>query len=237
MRIPAASTSTTPTVKDDNIAPTLVRLQSETLLRTGGAIDTLRITKLIVPRANYETVQELGAKLCERYMANALADSAEIKFNYDVETRRSAFRTKEDQVAILCTHPALGDALGLEYYQVNTVSLQSNGLGPLYRLALTGVHSPSLPRVESIYVYTDIAKHQAVGDAEAPLLGIIPVKGSFGERCYWSFNPLAYVGVNRSNVSSIRIMLRSETGEPVPFPKDSSSVICGLHFKRRKSAI
>ena len=107
----------------------------------------------------------------------------------------------------------------------------------LYRLSTVGKRTVRLPKTESIYIYSDVAKLQAVGDTEASLLGIVPVTGNFGERCHWAFNPPIYMGVNKANIEERRVTLRTESGDMVPFPKDCPSVICCLRFRRRKSPI
>ena len=141
---------------------------------------------------------------------------------------------------MLCVSKHLAVILGFETSLVDTTALaaiSTNLSSTMYRLWLVGALKARLSKTESIYVYTDIAKPQAVGDTEAPLLGIIPVTGNFGERCYWSFNPPIYMGVNKAYIDEVKVMLRSETGEAIPFPKDSPSVICSLRFRCRKSAI
>jgi hypothetical protein len=88
-----------------------------------------------------------------------------------------------------------------------------------------------------MFVYSDISKHQVVGDVDAPLLGIVPVSGAFGSYNHFGFSSPPFVGINKSHITEIRIFLMTDTGKPVAFLADSSSVICTLRFRRRKDTI
>ena len=88
----------------------------------------------------------------------------------------------------------------------------------------------------SIYVYTDIIKYQYVGDAKVPLLGVLPVQGSDGEQCYWSFQPPYYIPLSMTTLAAINMQLSDDTGEEIPFAKDGK-VVARLHFRRVRSML
>jgi hypothetical protein len=198
-----------------------------------------RLTKAIVtvPRGNYDTIQNLCEKICALFTSANKTPSTQLTFVYDVETRMCKFTVSNGTVAFLCDDEYLGSVLGLETRRVDASLLGTALPAKVYQLTLSSTRAAALSSTDAIYVYADIAKYQAVGDEEAPLLGIIPVIGRLGDRNHWSFNPLIYMGVNKTHISEIRMKLRTEAGEPVPFPRESPSVICCLRFRRRKSTI
>lgn len=96
----------------------------------------------------------------------------------------------------------------------------------------TAERAPQFENVPSMYIYTDIIQYQMVGDVKAPLLGVLPVKGSMNEQVFWNFNPPYYIPINRNSIPTIQIRLCTETGLPFPIAGDGK-VICRLHFRRR----
>jgi hypothetical protein len=102
----------------------------------------------------------------------------------------------------------------------------------VYGLGLVGTKTPRFDAVHSLYVYSDIVKEQRVGDAMAPLLEIVPVKGVPGNRIHYSVNPLTYLPVNRDYIDNINIVIMDEYGNPVVFPDDVENVVCRLRFRR-----
>ena len=208
----------------------------------GAQLQHLVMTSSVVPRGQYATVQDLGDKICEPFneTRRALNSTATLSFTYDVETQRGRFDLSSGAVVIIFESAYIPWNLGFESTEVNVSDLVFSGPWPArkaHTIGMLGTKPAKLPTIDSIYVYSDIAKFQAVGDTEAPLLGIVPVAGACGRRQHWTFNPLMYMGVTQSRLSEIRIMLRTEQGARVPFPPDSTSVVCCLHFRRRKSAI
>ena len=200
----------------------------------------------IVPRGQYATVDELGAKVCESFNRKryVLSDAARLSFEYDKERRTGRFTLSTSPVgAVVLLFPSarLPGYLGFETTEVPVTDLIFGGPWPSAVMHMIGMQgtkpAAQLSTIDSIYLYSSVSKYQAVGDTEAPLLGIIPVTGVCGQRQQWTFNPLLYVGVNQARLNEIRIMLRTEQGARVPFLADCSSVVCCLHFRRRKIAI
>ena len=87
--------------------------------------------------------------------------------------------------------------------------------------------------VDSIYVYSDIVELQMVGDTMAPLLGIVPLKTKkCGSRQFFTFTSPIYLPICKQQFSTIHIRLRTARGKPIPFPENSTNVVCMLHLRR-----
>jgi hypothetical protein len=91
-----------------------------------------------------------------------------------------------------------------------------------------------LAAVSNIYVYCDIVEPQIVGDTSVRLLKSIPVQGKFGDVIAKTFTNIQYVPVQKKSFEDMEVLLRSDTGEPVPFER--GKVIVTLHFKQQNSS-
>jgi hypothetical protein len=105
-----------------------------------------------------------------------------------------------------------------------------------YITPLLSKDKPVLDDFEIIYVYSDIASHQPVGNTEAPILGVLPAQGRYPEQSYWACSPAFYVPVAKSYVDTIEIQLNTDDGSPVPFV-GTGKVLVRLHFRRRNPFI
>ncbi len=98
-----------------------------------------------------------------------------------------------------------------------------------------------LQTISSLWVYSDITKRQRIGDAQVPLLGIIPVhRAPAGERTHYCVNPVHFLGLSRAYIDTITIKRASERGERIPFAKyagDDTNVVCCLRFRRCKAPL
>ena len=83
--------------------------------------------------------------------------------------------------------------------------------------------------VSTIYVYCDIVEPQVVGDTSAQLLKSIPVEGTFGDIITKTFTNIQYVPIQRKSFEDVEVLLRSDTGDPVPFER--GKVVTTLHFR------
>ncbi len=84
--------------------------------------------------------------------------------------------------------------------------------------------------MSTIYVYCDIVEPQIVGDTNAQLLKTIPVEGKFGDVIAKTFTNIQYVPIQTKSFENIEILLRNNTGEPVPFER--GKVVSALHFRQ-----
>ena len=84
--------------------------------------------------------------------------------------------------------------------------------------------------ISTIYVYNNIVQPQIVGDTSAKLLKTIPVEGKYGDVITKTFTNIQYVPIQTKSFEDMEILLRTDTGEPVPF--ESGKVVITLHFRQ-----
>jgi hypothetical protein len=82
----------------------------------------------------------------------------------------------------------------------------------------------------SIYTYCNIVQPQIVGDTSAQLLRSIPVEGKYGDIVTKTFTNIQYVPIQTKSFGDVKILLRNDTGDPVPFER--GKVIETLHFRQ-----
>ena len=85
----------------------------------------------------------------------------------------------------------------------------------------------------SLYVYSDLAEHQLVGDTSVALLRIVPVEGEVGTNVSRTYKQIQYVPARGGNRPTVEIDIRDDTGRPIPF--DGGRVVVILHLRRRRS--
>ena len=83
----------------------------------------------------------------------------------------------------------------------------------------------------SIYVYCNTVQPQLVGNTMVPLLRTIPVSGNSGDVITKTFTNIQYVPVQTKSFEDIEILLRTDTGDPVPFER--GKVIATLYFRKQ----
>ena len=87
----------------------------------------------------------------------------------------------------------------------------------------------------TFYVYTDIVQSQYVGDAHAPLLRTVDVDHSkVGGTVCRTYNSPHYVPVKVRDIETIKVDIRLDSGELVPF--ESGQVISKVHFRLKRSS-
>ena len=88
--------------------------------------------------------------------------------------------------------------------------------------------------VSTIYVYCDVVEPQVVGDTSVRLLESIPAQGKFGDVIAKTFTNIQYVPIQKKSFEDVEVLLRSDTGDPVPFERGKA--IITLHFKQQNSS-
>lgn len=83
-----------------------------------------------------------------------------------------------------------------------------------------------------MFVYSDNIEYQIVGDIQAPLLAVIPIRGEMKTQCYWACIPPFYLPVPKLEFDTLNIRICTDMGEDFPFPRNGK-VICRLHFRKR----
>lgn len=103
--------------------------------------------------------------------------------------------------------------------------------GPIKEMATSKF---SLTRcIQFLYVYSNIGENIRIGNAEAPLIGIVPFASnnknpSTNEK---NFKKPMYVAINRSHIQQIDVKIYDGAGQLVPFVKDSITSL-RLHIRR-----
>ena len=92
-------------------------------------------------------------------------------------------------------------------------------------------HVAELHSITSIYIYCNIVQPQIVGNTMVPLLRTIPVSGNSGDVITKTFTNIQYVPVQTKSFEDIEILLRTDTGDPVPFER--GKVIATLYFRKQ----
>ena len=84
---------------------------------------------------------------------------------------------------------------------------------------------------QTIYIYSDVVASQVVGDLRANLLRVIAPKGSHGDVISENFVHVFYNDVRVKSFNTVEILLRGDTGRPIPF--SGGVVEVTLHFKKK----
>ena len=88
-------------------------------------------------------------------------------------------------------------------------------------------------RVLNLYVYADIVERHPVGDTQANLLRIVPVKDKEGRIVSEEFAIPLYFGLSRSNFNTVNIFITDDNGYEVQF--EDATVQVTLHFDRTQT--
>jgi len=77
-----------------------------------------------------------------------------------------------------------------------------------------------------------VLEARIVGENLVPLLSILLVEGDSGDIVYRRYEKIHYHVIQKKNFSDIRISLRNDQGEVVPFGE--GKVLVTLHFRKRR---
>jgi hypothetical protein len=131
----------------------------------------------------------------------------------------------------------LSAKLGLENWTKGTP------LNALYRDEIAGTRCVDLDAgLSALYIYTDIADYQTVGNVAVPLLRAIPfdvnVAGqgdNVRTHAHWECTHPHYVRVRKHYFDTLEIDIRNDFGLPMPFIKGKTLV--KLHFRQVQSRL
>ena len=82
----------------------------------------------------------------------------------------------------------------------------------------------------AMFVYLNIASRVLVGNAFAPLLRTVPIRGDYGDIVSENFENVHYVPVATNEFDTLEIDLSFSSGDSIPFQSGRS--ICKLHFTK-----
>ena len=85
------------------------------------------------------------------------------------------------------------------------------------------------PSMHVIYIYCSVIKENLVGAQYSPLLRVVPTNGRHGRIIHVSFDNPQYIEVTYDRISSIKLTLCNDQGEPIKFT--AGKTICRLHFR------
>ena len=133
---------------------------------------------------------------------------------YDVDLKRGQFVTHGCEILLITELTSnLGDLLGHRQIRV-PCPCESH---EYYVLQGHGSAEPKLPRVNSLWIYSNITQNQQVGDFKVPLLGIIPSQSDGRKRVHYTVNPVHFQALNRNHISEINIQIADDRGKRIPF--------------------
>ena len=95
--------------------------------------------------------------------------------------------------------------------------------------------------MHAVYVYCSVIKEGLVGMQFMRLLRVVPTVGSQGRMIHLSFDNPQHTKVEFNRISSIKLTLCNDWGEPIKFT--AGKAVCRLHFRpkyrplRRKGAV
>lgn len=222
-----------------------------------------------IPKATFRSIADLCQYLCDRLNEHTesycefmkLKDSKLFTFEINARTGFVTFNCQkipladiwlivkepyllQHRLGILPAHATNGEEHYFSEDQIRKVSekADSNFIF-LYEFPARGKILASLENPPAIYVYTDIAKHQLVGDSSAQLLAIVPTSRTptaiseedSDAHTYHVENPPYYIPLETNSFSRIEIQLRTDWGMPFPFQGNPNNrAVCRLNFRRRQ---
>ena len=86
---------------------------------------------------------------------------------------------------------------------------------------------------QTMYMYSDLVESHVVGDTLANVLHILVPRGQPGDVVAEEIKLPTYHRLRTTVFSSVKVNIRGDTGEPIPFA--SGNVRVTLHFRRRAS--
>lgn len=85
---------------------------------------------------------------------------------------------------------------------------------------------------ELLYIYSDLVKPDPFNDMMSRILTSFQTFNQPGEMITFAPNPRQYKSLDKSNITTFKILIASDRGERVPFQRGPS--VLTLHFRRRK---
>ena len=187
----------------------------------GGA----RTHRLVLPEGYYPTptslIRGLEKLLKETRHSQVRPLSKALSISFDENTRKYLVALTMEKTVVTFSDQ-LKRMLGLRYSMI-TGPANMIGVGD------EDIHAD----IPTLYVYSDLVEPRVVGDVRAPLLRIIPSRGSYGDHVDQTFQHVEYLPCRKKDFSTIEIDIRDDTGEPVPFER--GKLVVTLHFRQTRA--
>jgi hypothetical protein len=167
----------------------------------------------------YESVQEFITDI-NKVLKKKIGDDS-IYFTYSTRTGKVTCHLKKPRHKVFVARRI---SLVLGYAGKETIIDVAKGA------AQESPYVADLSFFSSIFTYCDIIQPQIVGDTSAQLFRSIPVEGKYGDIITKTFTNIQYVPVQTKSFGDVKILLRNDTGDPVPFER--GKVITTLHFRQ-----
>lgn len=170
-----------------------------------------------IPPGFYESVPQILKAITIKDHEN------KIYFQYNPVTKRVRINVKNNARVIL--HDGLAQMLGFDPCEIASIdeNLEITEDSPY-------VADPCA-HYRVLMLYSDIVEPQVVGDVLAPLLRIVNVTGKDGEVVSIQYDRPHYLPVSRKMIDTLEIVIRSHTGELMPFERGRTYV--KLHFRQK----
>ena len=178
---------------------------------------TDRVHTVSLTPGYYEDEHEILTEL-----RTIIPGSAQRQINLYVKAQSRKFVINLTHGATIEFHDSLARMLGLEVS--GTISKNTVGSFPI------DIHRGFY----TFYVYSDLVNAQYVGDSLSPLLRTVDVDHSeIGGMVCRTYNSPHYLPIKNKYIETIKVDIRRDIGELVPF--ESGQVICKLHFRLKRS--
>ena len=149
-----------------------------------------------------------------------------IRFKYDKISRRVTIKL-EKECTVKMEKSDVSRCLGFHAVEISTkAAFKSQSFTSESIASIQSINS-------SVYVYTNIIENQHTGNFKVPLLRVVPVRSSYAELCCVSYDRPHFVSLSQSNIQTIEIDLRYDTGELISF--ETGKVVVTLLFKRKQT--
>ena len=163
---------------------------------------------------SYNSMQEL-VKAVNKALAMNVNDN--IKLTYNALNGKATVQLKNGYQLSLAKRMSIIWGFGGSYLEIIMKTTESP-------------HVADLAAMLTIYVYCNVVQPQIVGDTNAQLLKSILVEGTFGDIITKTFSNIQYVPIQSRSFEDVEVLLRSDTGDPVPFER--GKVVTTLHFRQ-----
>ena len=167
----------------------------------------------------YESVQEFITDI-NKVLKKKIGDDS-IYFTYSTKTGKVTCHLKKPRHKVFVAHRI---SLVLQYAGKETIIDVAKGA------AQESPYVADLSFFSSIFTYCNIVDAQMVGNVNAKLIKTIPIEGTHGDIITKTFTNIQYVPVETKSFEDVEILLRTDTGDPVPFER--GKMVVTLHFRK-----